>query len=62
MLFAAVALLLLWRLPDGVADLPAIRPAVAVGLAWLCLSRRWKMRRPPAVIGLVGRPLPVSAR
>jgi hypothetical protein len=34
-LFAAVALLLLWRLPDGVPDLPAIRPALAVGLAWL---------------------------
>jgi hypothetical protein len=141
-LLAAVALLLLWRLPDGVADLPAIRPALAVGLAWLfiwpyqlpwydamvfcllvlypasrldwlvvarltaatfalmpgnagfppehllavitsdslfwwaptvllaaavalvwlCLSRRWKMRRPPAVIGLAGRPLPVWAR
>jgi hypothetical protein len=34
-LLAAVALLLLWRLPDGVPDLPAIRPALAVGLAWL---------------------------
>jgi hypothetical protein len=34
-LLAAVALLLLWRLPDGVPDLPAVRPALAVGLAWL---------------------------
>ncbi len=34
-LAVAVALLLLWRLPDGVPDLPAIRPALAVGLAWL---------------------------
>ncbi len=35
LLFGAVALLLLWRLPDGVPALPAIRPALAVSLAWL---------------------------
>jgi hypothetical protein len=34
-LLAAVALLLLRRLPDGVPDLPAVRPALAVTLAWL---------------------------
>jgi hypothetical protein len=34
-LLAAVALLLLWRLPDGVPGLPAVRPALAVTLAWL---------------------------
>jgi hypothetical protein len=34
-LLAAVGLLLLWRLPDGVPDLPAVRPALAVTLAWL---------------------------
>jgi hypothetical protein len=34
-LLAAVALLMLWRLPDGVHDLPAVRPALAVVLAWL---------------------------
>jgi hypothetical protein len=26
---------MLWRLPDGVPDLPAVRPALAVVLAWL---------------------------
>jgi hypothetical protein len=35
LLLAGVTALLLWRLPDGVPDLPAIRPALAVGLAWL---------------------------
>ena len=35
LLFGAVALLLLWRLPDGVPALPAIRPALAISLAWL---------------------------
>jgi hypothetical protein len=30
-----VALALLWRLPEGVPDLPAVRPALAVSLAWL---------------------------
>jgi hypothetical protein len=34
-LSVAVAALLLWKLPDGVPALPAIRPAFAVGLAWL---------------------------
>jgi hypothetical protein len=33
--FIAVALLLLWRLPDGFPTRPAVRPALAVGLAWL---------------------------
>jgi hypothetical protein len=33
--FAAVALLLLWRLPDGFASRPAVRPALALSLAWL---------------------------
>jgi hypothetical protein len=35
LLFGAVAALLLWRLPDGVPALPAIRPALAISLAWL---------------------------
>ena len=43
LLLAAVAALLLWRLPDGVADLPAIRPALAVGLAWLFI---WSYQYP----------------
>ncbi len=34
-LLAGMAVLLLWRLPDGVPGLPAIRPALALGLAWL---------------------------
>ena len=34
---AAFALLLLWRLPDAVPELPAIQPALAVGVAWLFL-------------------------
>jgi hypothetical protein len=34
-LLAAVGLLLLWRLPDGLPGLPAARPALAVVLAWL---------------------------
>jgi hypothetical protein len=33
--FVGMALLLLWRLPDGPPDLPAIRPALALSLAWL---------------------------
>ena len=33
--FGALALLLLWRLPDAVPDLPAIQPALAIGIAWL---------------------------
>ena len=32
-----LALLLLWRLPDAVPDLPAIQPALAVSIAWLFL-------------------------
>jgi hypothetical protein len=35
LLLAGVAVLLLWRLPDGVPDFPAIRPALALALAWL---------------------------
>jgi hypothetical protein len=35
LLFGAVAAALLWRLPDGVPALPAVRPALAVSLAWL---------------------------
>jgi hypothetical protein len=34
---AALALLLLWRLPDGPPGMPAIRPALAISLAWLFL-------------------------
>jgi hypothetical protein len=39
-LVAAVllAVLLLWRLPDGPPGLPAIRPALALSLAWLVAS------------------------
>jgi hypothetical protein len=33
----ALAFLLLWRLPDAVPELPAIQPALAVGVAWLFL-------------------------
>jgi hypothetical protein len=33
--FAAAALLMLWRLPDGVPGLPAVRPALAISVAWL---------------------------
>jgi hypothetical protein len=33
--FVALAALVLWRLPDAVPDLPAIRPALAIGIAWL---------------------------
>jgi len=35
LVFAAMALLLLWRLPDAVPDLPALQPALAIGIAWL---------------------------
>jgi hypothetical protein len=35
LLFAALAVLLLWRLPDAAGELPAIQPALAVGIAWL---------------------------
>jgi hypothetical protein len=43
LLLVAVAALLLWRLPDGVLDLPAIRPALAVSLAWLFI---WSYQYP----------------
>jgi len=33
--FAVLALVLLWRLPSGAADLPFARPVLAVSLAWL---------------------------
>jgi hypothetical protein len=33
--FVALAVLLLWRLPDAVPGLPAIMPALAIGVAWL---------------------------
>jgi hypothetical protein len=33
--FAAVAALMLWRLPDGAPALPAVRPALAVSVGWL---------------------------
>lgn len=35
--FIGLALLLLWRLPDGPPDMPAIRPALAITLSWLFL-------------------------
>jgi len=33
--FVALAMLLLWRLPDAVPGMPAIMPALAISLAWL---------------------------
>jgi hypothetical protein len=39
----AVACLLLWRLPGGPRALPAVRPALAVSLAWLFF---WPYQRP----------------
>jgi hypothetical protein len=33
--FVALAVLLLWRLPDAVPGLPAIQPALAIAIAWL---------------------------
>ena len=36
--FAALAALLLWRLPGAVPALPAIQPALALGLAWLFVA------------------------
>jgi len=35
LLFAVVALLMLWRLPGEVPGLPAIRPTLAISVAWL---------------------------
>jgi hypothetical protein len=34
---AVLAAALLWRLPDAVPELPAIQPALAIGVAWLFL-------------------------
>ncbi|MBO0808273.1 MAG: hypothetical protein J2P32_08240, partial [Actinobacteria bacterium] len=42
-LFAAVALLLLRRLPGGYPGLPAVRPALILSLAWLLT---WPYQRP----------------
>jgi phosphotransferase system glucose/maltose/N-acetylglucosamine-specific IIC component len=36
--FALLAAILLWRLPAGPSVLPAVRPALAVTLAWLMVS------------------------
>lgn len=33
--FAVLAALMLWRLPDGAPALPAVRPALAVSVAWV---------------------------
>jgi hypothetical protein len=33
--FVALAMLMLWRLPDAVPELPAIGPALAITIAWL---------------------------
>src|SRR6202044_2815787 len=33
--FVALAMLLLWRLPDAVPGMPAIMPALSISLAWL---------------------------
>lgn len=41
--FAVTALLLLRRLPDGFPALPAVRPALALSLAWLLT---WPYQRP----------------
>jgi len=35
LVFVALAMLLLWRLPDAPAGLPAIMPALAISIAWL---------------------------
>jgi hypothetical protein len=53
LLFAALAVLLLWRLPDAVPELPAIQPALAIGIAWLFV---WYYQLPwysAMVIGLL---------
>ncbi|MGH3155954.1 MAG: polyprenol phosphomannose-dependent alpha 1,6 mannosyltransferase MptB [Streptosporangiaceae bacterium] len=42
-LAAVLAALLLWRLPHGYDRLPAVRPALALMLAWLLV---WPMQRP----------------
>jgi hypothetical protein len=33
--FAALAVLMLWRLPDAVPGMPAVQPALAISIAWL---------------------------
>ncbi|HEX4062737.1 MAG TPA: hypothetical protein VHY58_17100 [Streptosporangiaceae bacterium] len=43
LLAVALAALLLWRLPRGYDGLPAVRPALALMLAWLLV---WPMQRP----------------
>jgi len=51
--FLALAALLLWRLPDAAPRLPAIHPALALGLAWLFL---WYYQLPwydTMIIGLL---------
>lgn len=35
LVFAGLAALMLWRLPDGAPALPAVRPALAVSVAWV---------------------------
>ena len=51
--FAAVAALMLWRLPDGAPALPAVRPALAVSVAWVapaaCASRSASVSNAPAI-------------
>jgi hypothetical protein len=42
-LFVAVAALLLARLPEGCPSLPAVRPALALSVAWLLV---WPYQRP----------------
>jgi len=51
--FAALAVLLLRRLPDAAPDLPAIQPALAIGIAWLFI---WYYQLPwysTMIIGLL---------
>jgi hypothetical protein len=33
--FVALAVLMLWRLPDAVPGMPAVQPALAISIAWL---------------------------
>jgi alpha-1,6-mannosyltransferase len=53
LLFVAVAVLMLLRLPDGTPALPAVQPALAVTLAWLFI---WPYQLPwydSMVVGLI---------
>ena len=53
LLFVAVAVLMLLRLPDGTPALPAVQPALAVTLAWLFV---WPYQLPwydSMVVGLI---------